>query len=92
MIVMNAAWEILANQAYKISQQRKELEAVEKELFAQLKELSCHQDATFGRWSLVSTTRLGNVDYGSIPELSGVNLDQYRKEGIRVWSLKPVAL
>jgi hypothetical protein len=32
--------------------------------------------------------RKGNVNYKKVPELKGVNLDEYRGESITVWTVK----
>lgn len=34
--------------------------------------------------------RNGSIDYQKIPELKDVNLDDYRKEGSWVWTIKPI--
>lgn len=33
-------------------------------------------------------SRIGAVDYGKIPELAGVDLNQYRKKGSQYWTIK----
>jgi len=38
--------------------------------------------------TLVKSVRVGNVDYKKIPELKGIDLDQYRAASTEVWTLK----
>lgn len=39
--------------------------------------------------TLVKSVRAGNVDYKKIPQLQGVDLEQYRGKSAEVWTIKP---
>ncbi len=72
-------WISTATQLAKIRAQIKELESQEKFLTLELKSLSegaCSKGGGFV-WSCI--VRKGSVDYSSVPQLRGVDLEQYRK-------------
>lgn len=80
-------WIGIARDLMKIRQQIKELEAQEKRIAQALKSHSeglCSKGGGFV-WS--ASYRKGSVDYASIPQLRGIDLEQYRKDSIEVWSL-----
>ena len=57
--------------------------AEEAEARKRLLDLSEGQDMTIGGVSVTWYDRKGNVDYGQVPELEGVDLDDYRKGSTR---------
>lgn len=80
-------WEQCASQWMSITSQIKDLEKEEEELRKQLIFLSGESNTKGGGISLCQVIRKGNVEYAKIPELKGVNLDQYRKGSISSWRL-----
>ena len=77
----------LAKQAYNIREQRKQIEKIESDLFAQLIEEADHKPFSAGGFLFNAIVRKGPVDYGSIPELKRINLDFYRKPSYITWNL-----
>jgi putative phage-type endonuclease len=57
-------------------------------LLDQIKSYVPEGKATCGEYSLQWVERKGAVDYGKIPELKGVNLDQYRKPPTTYFTIK----
>lgn len=79
----------------KVSKLKKQLEAIHGELDPleqELKDLYCQNtSALIGDLKFTRFVRKGTIDYGSIPELKGIDLEKYRNESIvsfRVSSLK----
>lgn len=61
--------------------------AREKEILAELVKIADEKDALiFGR-PLTKVERVGAVDYSRVPELEGVDLNQYRKKGSAYWRM-----
>lgn len=83
----NQEFDSLAGELYSHQQQRKHFEALEKKLAEQLRELCNNQSHTTISFAYVYETRKGNIDYSLIPELKGIELDDYRKHDIKIWKL-----
>ncbi len=81
------AWNELAEKLFSAQQARKHFEDIEHELKLKLRELSYDKTTTSDLFIFEKITRPGNVDYSKITELSGVNLDLYRKKSIEMWKL-----
>lgn len=81
-------WITIAQEAYAIQSVRMEYEKQEKKLFECLRQLQKTTLCQGGGFIYECTTRKGSVDYGSIPMLSHINLEQYRKEDVKTWKLK----
>lgn len=67
-----------------------EIDALQKnkeELEARLFEL-CGQNTKGAGLTIYQAERKGTVDYKKVPELEGVNLDQYRKPSTQYWTIK----
>lgn len=62
----------------------KEREQLKEQIFAQ----ADHPRLAIGRARVVTSYRAGAVDYQKIPELSGVDLDKFRKSPIKVRSIR----
>lgn len=69
----------------EIRQRKKADEAREKELIAELVKMAGEKDALIHGRPLTRVERVGSVDYGKVPELAGVDLNQYRKKGSSFW-------
>jgi len=65
------------------------LEKEEKELRNALISTSCNRNSIGAGIKITRSLRKGSVDYAKIPELRGINLEQYRKKPMEVWTLTP---
>lgn len=59
--------------------------AREKEIVAELVKIAGEKNASIHGRPLTKVERVGSVDYGRVPELKGVDLNQYRKKGSSFW-------
>lgn len=80
-------WAECASKWKTITATLKELQVREQDLRKQLIFLSGESNCRGGGISLCEIKRRGHVDYAQIPELRGVNLDQYRKATISTWRI-----
>lgn len=80
-------WEQCALKWKSVTNSIKELEKEEEDLRKQLIFLSGESNSKGAGISLCQIQRKGNVEYAKIPELKGVNLDQYRKGSINSWRI-----
>jgi putative phage-type endonuclease len=80
-------WETMAKEWKETNEQLKALTAKEKEYRQALITLACDGNATGAGIKLTKSIRKGTVDYSRIPELEGVDLDQYRKDPVVAWRL-----
>lgn len=80
-------WESIAKEAYKAKQYRQKYEELEKELLDKLKDLSEDMSAEGKGFRFQKIERKGGVDYSSIPQLQGVDLDPFRKGVSYCWKL-----
>jgi len=64
------------------------IEEQEKAFKSTLVELSGNQSASGAGVTLLKQERRGTIDYESIPELRGVDLEKYRKKTITFWKLR----
>lgn len=69
-------YAVLKSQLSDIEGELKEVEGKLKKTFKDSK----FGKATIGKLTISSVTRKGTVDYKKVPELKGVDLDQYRKK------------
>lgn len=86
--------EINTFNAQKLVQEWDELSATidnstarKKEILAELVNISKERDAVIHGRKLTQVERKGAIDYGKIPELRTVNLEQYRKKPSTFWRL-----
>ena len=68
----------------EIREKQKIIDEVKSELVA----LSEGVNSRAGEYRFQVSSRKGAVNYSSIPELNGVDLEKYRKAPIKTWSLK----
>ena len=59
--------------------------AREKEIMAELVKIAGEKNASIHGRPLTLVDRVGAVDYSKVPELEGVDLNQYRKKGSSFW-------
>lgn len=72
---------------YKVQQDLKKLTAECDQLKDELKKLTNDEGARAGGFHWTYDVRKGTIDYGKIPELKTINLEQYRKEETKAWKL-----
>lgn len=83
-------WQAAAQDYLTLGEQIKALEAKQKETRLRLEEMAEQTGAkkiTGGGIVVQRVKRAGSIDYKSIPELAGVNLDDYRKAGSEYWKV-----
>lgn len=88
----NALWLETAKNLYNLQLQRRSIEKQEELLAAQLKELSGNEEKQVDGIKYSYSLRIGSVDYAKIPELTGVDLNKYRKEPVKSWKLSIEAI
>src|SRR5690606_20516910 len=64
-----------------IRKRKKEDEKREKDILAELVKMADGKNASIHGRPLTLVDRVGAVDYSKVPELEGVDLNQYRKKG-----------
>lgn len=80
-------WTNTAQEYKAITQQIKALEKRQKQLRDALISMSDHQDSIGGGVRVEQCVRKGCVLYSEIPELQGVDLDQYRGDLVQYWKV-----
>lgn len=83
-------WLTLAHDLYHLQQLLKRTELKADKLRAQLLDLSDHKSHSESNYILERCSRLGAIDYTSIPilkELGLEYLESYRKPDVIVWKL-----
>jgi len=83
-------WAVSANEYKNITEQIKHLTLCQEQLKADLVLMAAERNCIGGGIRVLKTKRKGAVDYGSIPELGEVNLEQYRKKGSEYWTVREV--
>lgn len=81
-------WEVLAQKAYKINRERRQLEKEYDSLMQDILTLVGNAEAEGTEYEVRKITRLGSIDYKLLPELRSVNLEPYRKEAIVCWKIE----
>ncbi len=84
------AWNVAANNYKDISAQIKQLTEYQETLKNDIINLSYDRNCLGSGIRITKTKRKGVVDYGSIPELKDVNLENYRKKGSEYWTIREV--
>ena len=85
---MNNINENIAAQAYKLKMTIKSLEKQYDGLMVTLKESYNSGQRGWGSYKMVVSIRPGTIEYGKIPQLQGVDLEQFRKEPVSVYKLE----
>jgi putative phage-type endonuclease len=81
----------LANVYRDLLARKKEIEKTLSDVEAQLKEIAAKEKCSrlkVGDVSITRSVRKGSVDYKSVPELQGVDLDKYRKAATTYFTLR----
>lgn len=71
----------------QLSSQIKFLQEQQEDLRTKLVSNAKHKRMKVGPVKLTQVMRKGNIDYKSIPELKGLNLEPYRKKGSEYWQI-----
>lgn len=81
-------WELLAQKAYKINRERRQLDKEYDNLMQDILALGGNAELVGESYEVRKVTRLGSIDYKLVPELRSVNLEPYRKEAIVCWKIE----
>lgn len=81
-------WFSIATEWAMLQENLIELEKRDKQLRDTLISMANGKNCVGAGVRVCKVARKGNVDYGSIKELKGVNLDQYRKEPSEFWKIQ----
>ena len=82
------AWEVLAQKAYKINRERRQLDKEYDSLMQDILALGGNTELVGESYEVRKVTRLGSIDYKLVPELRSVNLEPYRKQAIVCWKIE----
>lgn len=81
------AWNSYANEYRKASEQIKNLEEVKESYKKELVKL-CGEDSCFGNGiKVIKKTIKGRIDYDSVTELQGIDIEKYRKSPTSSWTI-----
>lgn len=86
-VKQNQEWVEKAQIVFDLQQQRKLLQEKEEMALLELKELTGDVNSYGGGFKYEVGLRIGSVDYKSIPQLKGVNVDMYRKPNTNTYKL-----
>lgn len=81
----NQHWKLLASELIKLDRSVKEKEKRVKEIKDAMKDLCDNRSARGHGVQMTKYLNKGAVDYAKIPELAGVDLEQYRKQSFTKW-------
>ncbi len=88
VVLESETLEVLANRYKQLDRIAFQTETEMKLIKQKLDEIVEEDKAKFHGLTLLRTERIGSVDYAKIPELRGVDLNQYRKSPVKVLSIK----
>lgn len=71
-----------------LADQIKAMEVMKKDLLAEIVERCGERQSEINGHKLTKVERKGSIDYKKVPELEGVDLEEYRKKPSTYWSLK----
>ncbi len=83
----NTEFDLLAGELYSHEMQAKHFKALADKAKDDLRKLCADTPHMTPNFAFIVETRRGNVDYSIIPELNGVELDDYRKKDVKIWKL-----
>ena len=81
------AWKGLATEYRKLAEQIKNLEEVKESYRRELLKLCKDQNCIGDGVKVMKTVMRGRIDYDSIPELTGIDLEKYRKNATTTWKI-----
>jgi len=80
-------WVITAQELLDIQDKIKFLKNRKLKVEVNLRELSNNESASGDGYRYSKFSRPGSVEYKLIPEIKGIDLDQYRKDEVNYWKL-----
>lgn len=80
-------WTGYADQYRKICEQIKGLEEIKESYRKELLKKAGDQSCIGGGIKVIKTLVKGRIDYDSIPEIQGIDLDKYRKSATTTWKI-----
>lgn len=80
-------WRLLCHQYRQAELQLKECERVKEELRKRIISTAGGLNAKGEGMKVSKVVRRGSVEYGVIPELKGLDLEQYRKPSVVSWRI-----
>jgi predicted phage-related endonuclease len=80
-------WNQTAYEYANMKALREKYEREEEALKQRLIEMSGNKSCKGGGVQISRYIRKGNIDYGSVPELHGLDLEQYRKKPTEAWRI-----
>lgn len=83
----DASWMESAKEYKKINEQIKSLEEVKESYRKKLLNICGDQNCTGDGIKVIKSVIRGRVAYENIPEIKGINLDQYRKSSTTSWKI-----
>jgi hypothetical protein len=83
-------WTTTAQEYKEVTQEIKSLEKRQKQLRDALISMSDHANSIGGGLRVEQLARRGSIAYAEIPELRGVDLDQYRGDLITYWKVTEI--
>ena len=83
-----ATWVTYGKRLAEIDVLSRNLKEEREEIKESLIEKCCGRSSRGSGLTLTRSIRKGNVDYGKIPQLDGVDLEQFRKKGKELWTLR----
>jgi len=86
------AWLLKAKELWTIKKTIRKWQNIEKNLAAELRDIFDNDAHEYRGVRYYYELRDGAIDYSAIPELKGVNLNQYRKDAVVVWKLEVTGL
>ena len=89
-ILNQNAWEKTATDLWLVKEKIRKLEEKESALTNSLRVMSGNHTYSFGSFAYILQSRKGSVDYGSIPQLQGLDLTKYRKPDVQIWKLEKI--
>lgn len=85
--IEDGRWKTLAVMYKTLSAEKKEAERMLDEIKEEMIELSTHDSQESNDVRLTRYVARGSVQYAKIPELKGIDLDQYRGEPKEIWKI-----
>jgi len=85
--IHDRSWNEKAQEWNRISRQLKNFEEIESKLRKELIQMASGRNCKGAGIKISSSTRKGNVDYSSIPDLKNIDLEKYRKPPTQVWRI-----
>tara|TARA_R110000868_G_C10970190_1_gene769681 strand:- start:11941 stop:12819 length:879 start_codon:yes stop_codon:yes gene_type:complete len=84
----SAVWSAYAHRVGEIDAEVARLSDEKEKIKQALLDDSCGRSSRCGALTLRKSFPKGRIDYGAIPELKGVDVEQYRKEAKEQWTMK----